>query len=139
MHVLICCGVIGGWVGVRGYEPPQLISLLEVRYMNKVLSFLQLISLLKEINQVIHKLLKEASLLLKNTNLLKEVNQKVRGYTQKPETWNMSSSQKIIVTFNRFGKPVGDEGNELVQYLGTFVRMDNHVGIDYDNWRKIPI
>ena len=64
---------------------------------------------------------------------------KVRGYTQKTETWNMSSSQKIVVTFNRFGKPVGDEGNELVQYLGTLVRMANHVGIDYDDWRKIPI
>ncbi|CAI9285688.1 unnamed protein product [Lactuca saligna] len=64
---------------------------------------------------------------------------KVRGYTQKTETWNMSSSQKIVVTFNRFGKPVGDEGNELVQYLGTLVRMANHVRIDYDDWRKIPI
>nr|KAJ0214518.1 hypothetical protein LSAT_V11C400211650 [Lactuca sativa] len=51
----------------------------------------------------------------------------------------MSSSQKIVVTFNRFGKPIGDEGNELVQYLGTLVRMANHVGIDYDDWRKIPI
>ncbi|CAH1440036.1 unnamed protein product [Lactuca virosa] len=40
---------------------------------------------------------------------------KVRGYTQKTETWSMTSSQKIVVTFNRFGKPVGDEGNELVQ------------------------
>ncbi|CAI9298707.1 unnamed protein product [Lactuca saligna] len=93
---------------------------------------------LKEINQVIHKLLKDAIPLLKNTTLLKKVNQ-VRGYTEKTETWNMSSSQKIVVTFNRFGKPVGDEGNEIVQYLGTLVRMANHVGIDYDDWRKIPI
>ncbi|CAI9296950.1 unnamed protein product [Lactuca saligna] len=62
---------------------------------------------------------------------------KVRGYTQKTETWNMSSSQKIVVTFNRFGKPVGDEGNELVQYLGTLVRMANHVGIDYDDWPSL--
>ncbi|CAH1419806.1 unnamed protein product [Lactuca virosa] len=61
------------------------------------------------------------------------------GYTQKTETWNMSSSQKTAVTFNRFGKPVGDEGNEVVQYLGTLVRMTNHVGIDNDDWRKIPI
>nr|KAJ0209061.1 hypothetical protein LSAT_V11C400207000 [Lactuca sativa] len=53
----------------------------------------------------------------------------------------MSSSQKIVVTFNRFGKPVGDEGNELVQYLGTLVRMANHVRIDDDDddWRKILI
>nr|KAJ0197086.1 hypothetical protein LSAT_V11C700381610 [Lactuca sativa] len=123
-----------GWVGVRGYASPQLISILIVRYMIKVLSFLQLISLLKEINQVIHKLLKEASLLLKNTALLKEFNQqlpfraqkKVRGYTQKTETWHMSSYQKIIMTFNRVRKPVEYEGNELVQYLGTRVRMANH-------------
>ena len=51
----------------------------------------------------------------------------------------MSSSHKILVTFNRFGKPIVDEGNELVQYLGTLVRMANHVGIEYDDWRKIPI
>ncbi|CAI9284640.1 unnamed protein product [Lactuca saligna] len=64
---------------------------------------------------------------------------KVRGYTQTTKTWNMSSSQKIVVTFNRFRKLVGDEENELIQYLGTLVRMDNHVGIDYDDWRKIPV
>ncbi|CAI9300970.1 unnamed protein product [Lactuca saligna] len=59
------------WVGIRGYASPQLIYVLIMRLMIKVLSFLQL----KEINQVIHKLLKEASLLLKNTTLLKEINQ----------------------------------------------------------------
>lgn len=51
----------------------------------------------------------------------------------------MSSSKKIIVTFNKFAKPVGDEGNELVQYLGTLVRMADHVGIHYPDWRRIPM
>ncbi|KAL4569938.1 hypothetical protein LXL04_025586 [Taraxacum kok-saghyz] len=61
---------------------------------------------------------------------------RVRGYTLKTETWNMSSSHKILVTFDEFDKPIGDEGNELTQYLGTLVRMPNHVGVDYDDWRK---
>jgi hypothetical protein len=64
---------------------------------------------------------------------------KVRGYTQKAETWKMDSTQRIIVTFNKFGKPVGDEGNELVQFLGTLVRMSEHVSIEYSDWRKVPI
>ncbi|KAL7617787.1 hypothetical protein Lser_V15G02760 [Lactuca serriola] len=64
---------------------------------------------------------------------------KVRGYTQKSETWKMNSTQRIVVTFNNFGKPVGDEGNELVQYLGMLVRMADHVSIEYSDWRKVPI
>ncbi|KAL4573059.1 hypothetical protein LXL04_019852 [Taraxacum kok-saghyz] len=64
---------------------------------------------------------------------------RVRGYTRKTETWNMSNSHKILVTFNEFDKPIGDEGNELTQYLGTLVRMPNHVGVDYDDWRMVPI
>ncbi|KAJ9544539.1 hypothetical protein OSB04_024246 [Centaurea solstitialis] len=66
---------------------------------------------------------------------------KVRGYTQKAETWKMKSNQKIVVTFNTFGKPVGEEGNELVQYIGTLVRMPNHVlnciyGLEKGSHRK---
>ncbi|KAI3783833.1 hypothetical protein L1987_42921 [Smallanthus sonchifolius] len=64
---------------------------------------------------------------------------KVRGYTQKAETWKMNSTQRIVVTFNKFEKPVGDEGNELVQYLGTLVRMADHVSIEYSDWRKVPM
>ncbi|KAI3813416.1 hypothetical protein L1987_18138 [Smallanthus sonchifolius] len=67
------------------------------------------------------------------------VPKKVRGYTQKAETWKMNSTQRIVVTFNKFGKPVGDEGNELVQYLGTLVRMADHVSIEYSEWRKVPV
>nr|XP_043633506.1 uncharacterized protein LOC122604701 [Erigeron canadensis] len=64
---------------------------------------------------------------------------KPRGPTQKPEIWSMKKSTKIGVTFNSFGKPVGDEGNELVQYLGTLVRMSQHVEIHYPDWRKVPL
>lgn len=63
---------------------------------------------------------------------------KVRGHTQKVETWKMKNGHKVIVTFNKFGKPVGVEGNELVQFLGTIVRMSNHVSIEYSDWRNVP-
>nr|KAJ0222291.1 hypothetical protein LSAT_V11C200100170 [Lactuca sativa] len=38
-----------------------------------------------------------------------------------------------------FGKPVGEEGNELTQFLGTLVRMADYVGIQYEDWRKVPM
>lgn len=46
--------------------------------------------------------------------------------------------KKIVVTFNKLGKPVGDEGTELVQFLGTLVRNPDHVSIEYSDWRKVP-
>lgn len=67
------------------------------------------------------------------------IQKKVRGHTVKSTTWKMSGDTKIVVTFNKFGKPVGEEGNELMQFLGTLVRMADHVGIQYDDWRKFPI
>ncbi|KAJ0874201.1 hypothetical protein HanPSC8_Chr11g0461341 [Helianthus annuus] len=48
----------------------------------------------------------------------------------------MNTTERIAVTFNYFGQPVGEEGKELVQYLGTLVRMADHVSIEYSDWRK---
>ncbi|KAL8225915.1 hypothetical protein R6Q57_018472 [Mikania cordata] len=64
---------------------------------------------------------------------------KVRSHTQKAEIWKMVSNERILVMFNKFGKPVGDEGKELVQYLRTLVRMPEHVSIAYSDWRKVPM
>ncbi|KAL8199596.1 hypothetical protein R6Q57_013164 [Mikania cordata] len=64
---------------------------------------------------------------------------KVRSLTQNAEIWKMVSNERILVMFNKFGKPVGDEGKELVQYLGTLVRMPKHVSIAYSDWRKVPM
>ncbi|KAD6795865.1 hypothetical protein E3N88_06761 [Mikania micrantha] len=73
-------------------------------------------------------------------------NKKATGYdlnlsfhTQKAGIWKMVSNERILVMFNKFGKPVGDEGKELVQYLGTLVRMPEHVSIEYSDWRKVPM
>ncbi|KAD5802602.1 hypothetical protein E3N88_13962 [Mikania micrantha] len=52
---------------------------------------------------------------------------KVRSLTQKAEIWKMVSNERILFMFNKFGKPVGDEDKELVQYLGTLVRMLEHL------------
>ncbi|KAL8266384.1 hypothetical protein R6Q59_003728 [Mikania micrantha] len=64
---------------------------------------------------------------------------KVRSHTQKAEIWKMVSNERILVMFNKFGKPVGDEGKELVQYIGTLVRMPEHVSIEHSDWRKVPM
>ena len=50
----------------------------------------------------------------------------------------MTSNQKIVVTFNKLNKPIGDEGNELTQFIGTIVRMADNVGIDIPDWRMVP-
>ena len=64
---------------------------------------------------------------------------KVRGHTQKAEIWKMNTTERIDVTFNDHGQPVGEEGKELVQYLGILVRMADHVSIEYSDWRKVPM
>ncbi|KAL8252130.1 hypothetical protein R6Q59_035823 [Mikania micrantha] len=64
---------------------------------------------------------------------------KVESHTQKAGIWKMVSNERILVLFNKFGKPVGDEGKELVQYLGTLVRMPGNVSIEYSDCRKVPM
>ncbi|KAI7745248.1 hypothetical protein M8C21_015122, partial [Ambrosia artemisiifolia] len=54
------------------------------------------------------------------------------------ETQGHQASEIQVVTFNNLGMPVGDEGTELVQFLGTLVRNSDHVSIEYSDWRKVP-
>ncbi|GKE99017.1 hypothetical protein Tco_0022368, partial [Tanacetum coccineum] len=63
---------------------------------------------------------------------------KVRGPTKKKATWNLKSHEKVVVTFNELAQPIGDEENELTKFLGTLVRMSQHIGIEYEEWRKVP-
>ncbi|KAD3336512.1 hypothetical protein E3N88_32031 [Mikania micrantha] len=72
------------------------------------------------------------------TGDIQDAPKKVRGYTKKAQTWKMDSTQRIVVRFNKFGKPVGDEANELAQFLGSLVRISDHVSIEYPDWRKVP-
>ncbi|GJT30010.1 transposase, Ptta/En/Spm [Tanacetum coccineum] len=60
---------------------------------------------------------------------------KVRGHTQKNELWNMNKN-KIVVKFNKYGKPVGVAGNELTQFLGSVVRIAGNVKLHCEDWRK---
>ncbi|CAH9075027.1 unnamed protein product [Cuscuta europaea] len=34
-------------------------------------------------------------------------------------------------------QPIGEEGKELTQFLGTLVKMPSHVGINFDDWRDV--
>nr|KAJ0227370.1 hypothetical protein LSAT_V11C100042850 [Lactuca sativa] len=45
----------------------------------------------------------------------------------------MSGDTKIVVIFNKFGKPVGEEGNELTQFLGTIVKH----GEKWRHWKGL--
>ncbi|PWA50202.1 transposase-associated domain-containing protein [Artemisia annua] len=50
---------------------------------------------------------------------------KARGPTKKKEIWNLKTHEQVVVTVNRLGQPIGDEANELTNFLGTL-------------WRKVP-
>ncbi|GJU17786.1 hypothetical protein Tco_1145752 [Tanacetum coccineum] len=73
---------------------------------------------------------------LMNIFYIKGPPKKVRGPTQKNELWNMNKN-KIVVKFNKYGKPVGVEGNELTQFLGSVVRIAGNVGLHCEDWRKV--
>ncbi|GJV98288.1 hypothetical protein Tco_1553540 [Tanacetum coccineum] len=47
------------------------------------------------------------------------------------------SNNKIVVKFNKYGQPVGVEGNELTQFLGLVVRIAGNVRLNCEDLRKI--
>ncbi|GJQ99261.1 transposase, Ptta/En/Spm [Tanacetum coccineum] len=63
---------------------------------------------------------------------------KVRGPTKKKAIWNLKSHEKVVVTFNELVQPIRDKANELTKFLGTLMRMSQHIGIQYEEWRKVP-
>nr|GEW33734.1 ribonuclease H-like domain-containing protein [Tanacetum cinerariifolium] len=71
-------------------------------------------------------------------SVLQGAKKRVRGPTKKKEIWNLASDEKVLVTFNELCQPIGDEGNELTNFLRTLVRMPQHIGIHYPEWRKVP-
>ncbi|KAK9072461.1 hypothetical protein SSX86_008895 [Deinandra increscens subsp. villosa] len=75
---------------------------------------------------------------MENESVLGALN-KGRGYTHKIDIWKMKKTERICVSFDKFGHPVGEEGRELGQYLGTLVRMAENVSIEYSDWRKVPM
>ncbi|KAL8256077.1 hypothetical protein R6Q59_031144, partial [Mikania micrantha] len=46
---------------------------------------------------------------------------KVRGHTSNVETWKMDSTQRIVVMFNKFEKPVGMKLMNLFSFLGHLI------------------
>lgn len=62
---------------------------------------------------------------------------KVRGPTKKQAIWDLEDDERVPVTFDGTGQPIGDGGNDLTTFLGTLVKMPQHVGIDVKNWKKV--
>ncbi|GKD00321.1 transposase, Ptta/En/Spm, partial [Tanacetum coccineum] len=61
---------------------------------------------------------------------------KVRGPTRKQAIWDMVND-RIVVNLDETGQPVGDEGNEFTNFLGTLVKMPQHVSLKCRDWRKL--
>jgi hypothetical protein len=95
-----------------------------------------------EMEQVVDDTAAEMEQVVDNTASEMEqafANKKCRGYTRKLDIWKMDSAERICVSFDKFGQPVGDESRELGQYIGTIVRIGENVSIEYPDWRKVPM
>ncbi|GJR74327.1 hypothetical protein Tco_0086692 [Tanacetum coccineum] len=46
-------------------------------------------------------------------------------------------NDRIVVNLDETGQPVGDEGNEFTNFLGTLVKMPQHVSLKCRDWRKL--
>lgn len=59
-----------------------------------------------------------------------------------PRLWAISSSnsniQRLQVEFNKYGKPIGPNKSNYVEFLGSIVRNGNLAPLDFKDWHKVP-
>ncbi|XP_042064201.1 uncharacterized protein LOC121807934 isoform X1 [Salvia splendens] len=64
---------------------------------------------------------------------------RVRGPTLLREIWGRNSDdERIKVTFNKRGQPVGPNRLKFTGFLGTLARNGKYAPLDIDDWRKVP-
>ena len=63
---------------------------------------------------------------------------KPRGRTRMLKVHGRSPSEKIVITLNEDGQPIGDRKitSELSNFLGTLVK--DHVSLTHVNWHVVP-
>ncbi|XP_051231061.1 uncharacterized protein [Lolium perenne] len=60
-----------------------------------------------------------------------------RKGTSLPVVWNMPKGQRIVVTCNEEGQPIGEEGAILGKFLGTIARNGGFCPLNINDWRDL--
>ncbi len=60
-----------------------------------------------------------------------------RGRTALKEVWGMDENSRILVSFNKFGQPVGKEAALLSSFCGLLARNGLMCPINKSNWTKV--
>ncbi|KAK5846838.1 hypothetical protein PVK06_003137 [Gossypium arboreum] len=61
-----------------------------------------------------------------------------RGRTLLKELYNLNSVERVKVSRNSHGQPVGSEARLLAGYLGIIARNVNMLPINYESWHHMP-
>ncbi|PPR86216.1 hypothetical protein GOBAR_AA34474 [Gossypium barbadense] len=61
-----------------------------------------------------------------------------RGRTLLTDLYNLNSVERVKVTRNSRGQPVGQEARLLAGYLGIIARNANMLPINYESWHNMP-
>ncbi|PPS05848.1 hypothetical protein GOBAR_AA14780 [Gossypium barbadense] len=61
-----------------------------------------------------------------------------RGRTLLTDLYNLNSVERVKVTRNSHGQPVGQEARVLAGYLGIIARNANMLPINYESWHNMP-
>ncbi|XP_039134930.1 uncharacterized protein LOC120272230 [Dioscorea cayenensis subsp. rotundata] len=64
--------------------------------------------------------------------------QRKRGRTTIKELWTLPPQERILVSSNQLGQPVGPEAQLLAAFLGMLARSGQHIGLQYESWHKVP-
>ncbi|KAG8472264.1 hypothetical protein CXB51_034491 [Gossypium anomalum] len=61
-----------------------------------------------------------------------------QGRTLLTDLYNLNSADRVKVTRNSHGQPVGQEARLLASYLGIIARNANMLSINYESWHNMP-
>ncbi|XP_052486397.1 uncharacterized protein LOC105771154 [Gossypium raimondii] len=61
-----------------------------------------------------------------------------RGHTVLSDLYDLDPVERVQVSSNSFGQPVGSEARLLVGYMGILARNANMLPINFESWHKVP-
>ncbi|XP_039118822.1 uncharacterized protein LOC120254922 isoform X2 [Dioscorea cayenensis subsp. rotundata] len=73
-----------------------------------------------------------------NLNAIDRNGQKKRGLTTLKDLWSLPPEERIMVSANHLGQPIGPEAQLLAGFLGMLARTGQQIGIQYESWHKVP-
>ncbi|MFQ6622857.1 hypothetical protein Gotur_001566 [Gossypium turneri] len=63
---------------------------------------------------------------------------RVRRRTLLRDLYDINPVERVQVSSNRFGQPVGSEARLLAGYMGILARNANMLPINFESWHKVP-